>query len=189
MRVFLVCALAQAGLRSPRPTLARAIELVATKSTGRPDECFEEAFKDVPYCRTWPNLPIGMPTYCKQPVMYTKENGTVTGPEECISFERPTNCDMHSYCHYCMVYKPEYGLLSAKDQGASYESCSTCVLEDCCSYYAAYGCEDQCKTEVDSYGSDAERICANNALQHLDSPLERMLTKKRAFKPAGYGEE
>jgi hypothetical protein len=204
VRFLLLCGAVQASLRATsrrsKPSVARAIELFAaasaTNATGRPDECFEPAWEKVPYCRTWPNLPIGMPSFCKQPFMYTKDDtGIVDGPQECINFERPTNCDLHSYCHYCMVYKPEYGLLSAKDQGASLEACQECVLENCCSYYGAYGCEDQCNeqlgkpVEEGGYGPSADVICANNALEHLDSPLKRMLKKKRKFKPAGYGEE
>merc|ERR1719335_982969 len=100
-------------------------------------------------------------------MMYEKDyvTGKVNGPEECISFERPDNCDFHSYCHYCMVYKPEYGLLSKKDQGAS------------------------CEKRKADYGAECEAICANNALEHLDSPLERMLTKKRKFTAPGYTDE
>lgn len=196
MRAFLLFLTgAQAGLlRSAllsKPSVERAIELLATKSKGRPDECFDAAWEDVPYCRTWPNLPMGMPSYCKQTMMYEKDyvTGKVNGPEECISFERPDNCDFHSYCHYCMVYKPEYGLLSKKDQGASYEKCKECCLEGCCSYYATYGCEDKCEERKAEYGAECEAICANNALEHLDSPLERMLTKKRKFTAPGYTDE
>ena len=43
---------------------------------------------------------MGMPSYCKQTMMYEKDyvTGKVNGPEECISFERPDNCDFHSCC-------------------------------------------------------------------------------------------
>jgi len=175
------------------PSVARAIDLVAKKAEvhGRPDECRTDAFKDVPYCRTWPSLPVGMPGYCKQMFMYTVDDVTkkATEPAECVTYERPSACDMHSFCHHCMVYKPEYGLLDAQTQGASFDACSSCVLENCCSYYAEFGCRSECNDAVSNYGAGGEAICANNALEHLpSSPLKRMLTKKsnHMYKAEGY---
>merc|ERR1719473_1946195 len=113
--------------------------------------------------------------------MYVKDDvtGKVTEPAECVSFTRPDKCDMHDYCHHCMVYKPEYGLLTAKDHGAGFEACRACCMEGCCEYYDAFGCKDKCEARRADYGAECEALCADNALEHVASPLKEMLTKKR----------
>mmetsp|Transcript_4604 Transcript_4604/g.10856 ORF Transcript_4604/g.10856 Transcript_4604/m.10856 type:complete len:147 (-) Transcript_4604:91-531(-) len=99
-------------------------------------------------------------------------------------------CDnsFHNYGHQCMVLKPEYGLLTGST-GASFDACKKCCQEDACSAVSPSRCSAKCSEVIDSYGSDCEGLCANNAVKSIDSPIKRMLTKKKAFKTGDFSKE